>query len=171
MIKVITNEGTSLIARQLAGETLSFTSVKIGTGTVADGEDTLAFTALKSQVKSADINSLAVISSKICQVEAVYSNEGFTERKGITEFGIYAKIGTEEEKLYCYIYAPELIDYMPAYSTDTFTNRIKRFNLEVGTATTVTITVDESAVYVTQAQFKRDSTNSFKAVMASRMFG
>lgn len=171
MIKVITNEGSSLIARQLAGEVLNFTTVKVGTGNVAGGENPLAFTALKTQVKSTDISSIKVISNNIAQVEAVYSNEGFTERLGITEYGIYAKIGNEAEKLYCYMYAPELIDYMPAYSTDTFANRIKRFNLEVGTASEVQLVIDESAVYVTQEQFKRDSTNSFKAVMASRMFG
>lgn len=171
MITIITNEGTSLITRQIAGEILSFTSVKIGTGALADGENAFALTALKTEIKSTGINSLKVVSDTMAEIEAVYSNEGFTERKGITEYGVYAKIGEEAEKLYMYVYAPELIDYMPAYSTDTFTNRIKKFRIEVGTASEVQLLIDESAVYVTQEQFKRDSTNSFKAVMASRMFG
>ena len=54
-----------------------------------------------------------------------------------------------EEKLYCYICRPELAENIPAFSSDTYTKKIKRFRLEIGTADGVTISVDSSIAYVT----------------------
>ena len=47
MIKIITNLGSSMIARSIAGEKLTFTSLKIGTGTVAIEENHYDFSNLK----------------------------------------------------------------------------------------------------------------------------
>lgn len=152
MIKIITNFGSSMIARSIAGEKLTFTSLKIGTGAVAVEENPYDFANLKLEVKTTEINSFEIIQENIVQVEAIYSNEGFLTTQAITEYGIYAKIGDEAEKLYCYMYRPELVDNIPAFSTDTFTKRIKRFKLEIGTADGVTISVDNSIAFVTREE-------------------
>ena len=149
MIKIITNSGASMIARNIAGEKLVFTSLKIGTGTLEEIANPYEFVNLKSEVKSTEISSFEILQEKIIQIEAIYSNEGFLTTQGITEYGIYAKIGDDEERLYCYIYRPELVDNIPAFSSDTYTKKIKRFRLEIGTADGVTISVDSSIAYVT----------------------
>lgn len=148
MIKIIPHTGSSMIARSIAGEKLTFTTLKVGTGIVG-AENPYDFTTLKSQVKSTDINSFKIINENLIQIEAIYSNEGFETAQAITEYGIYAKIGEEEEKLYCYICRPELAENIPAFSSDTYTKKIKRFRLEIGTADGVTISVDSSIAYVT----------------------
>lgn len=169
--RIITAQGESMLARQLAGEILSFTSVKIGRGALIETDVPYNFTAVKELVKSVPIAEPVAVSSEnsnIAILKAIYSNEGFLTATNLIEYGIYAKIGDEEEQLYCYINIPEFI---PAYSTYTFVNKVKKFNIEVGTAESVQMKVNEEEVYVTLAQFKRESTNAFQAAMASRMFG
>lgn len=150
MIKIITNSGASMIARNIAGEKLVFTSLKIGTGTLEEIANPYEFVNLKSEVKSTEISNFEILQEKIIQIEAIYSNEGFLTTQSITEYGIYAKIGDDEERLYCYIYRPELVDNIPAFSSDTFIKRIKRFKLEIGTADGVTIEVNNGILYITR---------------------
>lgn len=168
---VITQTGESMIARQVAGETLNFTSVKVGRGSLLETDVPYNFTAVKQLVKSVPIAEPVRVSSEspnIAVLKAIYSNEEFLTATNVIEYGIYASIGEEEEQLYCYINIPE---YIPAYGTYTFVNKVKYFNIEVGTASDVEMKVNEDTVYVTLAQFKRESTNTYQSIMASRIFG
>lgn len=149
MVKIITSLGSGLMARNITGEKIIFTSLKVGTG-IAGEENPYNFSSLKNQVESTEINNFSLINEKIIEMEAIFSNENFETAQSITEYGIYAKIeGEEEEQLYCYICRPELPENIPAYSSDTLTKKIKRFRIEVGTAENVTVSVDETIVYVT----------------------
>lgn len=160
MRKGITNSGQTMLARSLNGETLSFTGIKIGTGILPESTDLLGLTALINPCLS--ISTIKVyrpsdrnpgLASNQIVIQAQYNNQTFTEAKAITEYGIYAKIGEEEEKLYAYINASELPDNIAAYSSETYVTKVRDFTLTVGNGTTVQVKVDLSSVYPTMQDF------------------
>lgn len=156
----ITHVGQTMLARYLKGEQMTFTSIKIGTGEVAEGADILTLTGLSHEVLS--VNNLLIyrpsekhpnLAENEIILEASYNNREFLEQKKVIEYGIYAKIGEEPEKLYAYINKPESPDYIPSYSSDTYVTRIRTFALYVGNSQNVQALIDLSAVYPTLQQF------------------
>lgn len=147
--KSLTHLGQTMLARQAAGETLTFTSIKIGDGIIAEGTNILLLTGLVNPVKSVDITEILVKNSINTEIKYTFSNEGFETPKAISEIGVYAKIGNESEQLYAYADKSDNIDNVPAFSSDTLVHRISSVIMLVSNASNVKVELDETIVYVT----------------------
>lgn len=146
----LTNGGINMIAESQGSGQLIFTSIKLGDGTTASGEDLKALTDLKNPLLIADISSIDdTTSAGQISLTAVINNANVTTGFFARELGIYAKIGTDgTEKLYAYTNAGNYADYMPDKNTPIDENKIK-VTLVVGNASSVTAIINSSIVYTT----------------------
>ena len=92
---VITNAGINIINRAINGESLEFSSIKIGDGTYTGSEDLKTFTELVGYKNSFNI-SAASVDENILKINATVSNENVSVGYQIKEVGIYGKVGNQE---------------------------------------------------------------------------
>lgn len=157
---VLTTQSSVLRARQLSGEVLTFTNIKIGDGLLTAGQTEANMTALNSLLKTVDISSIERINSNQVQLEIDYSNEGFTSEKYVREFGIFAKIGNEPEVLYAYENTGSKYDTFPAYTTsDTLVRAVLTFILKVAVSGTTQVLIDEDVVFPKREEIKTEVLN------------
>lgn len=150
---VLTAQSSVLRARQLAGELLTFTNVKIGDGILSAGQTESSMTDLNSTLKTVPISSLERINSDQVQLEFNYSNEGFTSEKYVREYGVFAKIGNEAEVLYAYENTNNKYDTFPAYTTsDTLVRAVLSFILKVAVSGTTQVLINENIVFPTHEE-------------------
>lgn len=150
---VLTAQSSVLRARQLSGELLTFTNVKIGDGILSAGQTESSMTDLKSTLKTVPISSLERINSDQVQLEFNYSNEGFTSEKYVREYGVFAKIGNEAEVLYAYENTNNKYDTFPAYTTsDTLVRAVLSFILKVAVSGTTQVLINENIVFPTHEE-------------------
>lgn len=92
---VITNAGINIINRAINGESLEFSSIKIGDGTYTGSEDLKTFTDLVGYKNSFNI-SAASVDGNVLKINATVSNENVSVGYQIKEVGIYGKVGNQE---------------------------------------------------------------------------
>ena len=92
---VITNAGINIINRAINGESLEFSSIKIGDGTYTGSEDLKTFTELIGHKNTFNI-SAAVVDGNVLKINATVSNENVSVGYQIKEVGIYGKVGNQE---------------------------------------------------------------------------
>lgn len=92
---VITNAGINIINRAINGESLEFSSIKIGDGTYTGVEDLRALTELVGYKNTFNI-SAASVDENILKINATVSNENVSVGYQIKEVGIYGKVGKQE---------------------------------------------------------------------------
>jgi phage-related tail fiber protein len=146
----LTNAGINMMAESQGDGQLTFTSIKLGDGSLADGEDIKALTAVKNPMLTANINTIDTSTAGQVSLTAIISNAAVTTGFFAREIGVYAKIGTDgKEQLYAYSNAGNYADYMTDNKTPVDENKIK-ITLVVGAAANVTAIIDASLVYATQ---------------------
>lgn len=113
---VITNVGKQQYAKAISGATLTFTRVKIGSGSPTVDPETLTdIVSLSAQapIKSIDTTSNAGVAKITIEV----SNENIDTSIGIREIGIYCRNSTDNtETLYAYAHSETDIDVIPSSS-------------------------------------------------------
>lgn len=92
---VITNAGINIINRAINGESLEFSSIKIGDGTYTGSEDLKTFTDLVGYKNTFNI-SAASVDGNVLKINATVSNESVSVGYQIKEVGIYGKVGNQE---------------------------------------------------------------------------
>lgn len=92
---VITNAGINIINRAINGESLEFSSIKIGDGTYTGSEDLKTFTDLVGYKNTFNI-SAASVDGNVLKINATVSNENVSVGYQIKEVGIYGKVGNQE---------------------------------------------------------------------------
>lgn len=92
---VITNAGINIINRAINGESLEFSSIKIGDGTYTGSEDLRTFTDLVGYKNTFNI-SAASVDGNVLKINATVSNENVNVGYQIKEVGIYGKVGNQE---------------------------------------------------------------------------
>lgn len=92
---VITNVGINIINRAINGESLEFSSIKIGDGTYTGSEDLKTFTDLVGYKNTFNI-SAASVDGNVLKINATVSNESVSVGYQIKEVGIYGKVGNQE---------------------------------------------------------------------------
>lgn len=92
---VITNAGINIINRAINGESLEFSSIKIGDGTYTGSEDLKTFTDLVGYKNTFNI-SAASVDGNVLKINATVSNENVNVGYQIKEVGIYGKVGNQE---------------------------------------------------------------------------
>ena len=143
---VVTTAGKEMIVQAQNGHTLTFTRVALGDGTLAEGEDMLALTAIKSEKLSANISSFLDKGNGQYQLKFNVNNTtldtGFWHR----EIGVMAKIDDGDEELYAYSYAGAAANFLYDKTTPV-QERFVNIDVLIGSATDVTVVIDGSVVY------------------------
>ena len=142
----LTNAGINLQTKALAGETITFTKIKMGDGKL-NGSPVSPLTNL--------INSIVVIedlvgtkkSTSDYEISAFFSNESITSGFWWREIGVFAKGSDGTEVLYCYANAGDAGDYIPVVTEQ----RIEKYlyvSFAVGNAENVTLNINQSDTFV-----------------------
>ncbi|OUO32242.1 phage tail protein [Olsenella sp. An293] len=105
----ITNLGTALLARVMAGEGgLTFTRIVLGDGNMPSSQSPATMTDVVSPRAQASITKAVVSDGQTAVVGARFTNEEQDEAFTWRELGLYAKVGGDaDDVLYSYGYTPE----------------------------------------------------------------
>lgn len=144
----LTDAGKNLLLRALAGETITFTKMQLGSGAAQTADNAAA---LKNPVVSLPLTSIEV-GNEYVTLSSYFSNSSLTEGFRVTEMGIFAKDPddtSDATKEILYAIGNSSVndaDYIPAK-----TDRIYEVQLDtlvfVGDVENITATINGSLVY------------------------
>lgn len=144
----LTGAGKNLLLRALAGETITFTKMQLGSGAAQTADNAAA---LKNPVVSLPLTSIEV-GNEYVTLSSYFSNSSLNEGFHVTEMGIFAKDPdntSDATKEILYALGNSSVndaDYIPAK-----TDRIYEVQLDtmvfVGDVENITATVNSSLVY------------------------
>jgi hypothetical protein len=100
----ITVSGRALITQLIAGETIEFTRVVVGSGSMPDGVEPIDMTELVSPVANAS-STVPIVENGVLLLTVEYRNDmngGLQTGFWLSEFGIYAKTDKSPEVLLYY---------------------------------------------------------------------
>lgn len=146
----LTNAGKALYYANIGGQGISFTTIKLGKGTLSTAIANL--TDLVDTVVTIEA-ALSNGNGSYVDVSGSFSNAGMTEGFYWREIGVFAADPNypddrSHDVLYCYQNAYDTADFIPAASVETVEKRIT-VPLIVGDAETVSCLLDPSLVYAT----------------------
>lgn len=144
----LTNVGINEQARAQAGNTLTFSIIKMGSGNHTG--DVATMTDLVQPKLTASVVAISLV-DRTCTVEAHFTNAGLTEGFYWREIGLYVKDSNGKDVLYAYAYATNA-DYVPATESDIYTKRV-RIAVAVGSATNITFTLNPQT-YIDQVTYE-----------------
>lgn len=152
---VFTSAGKTLQMRALGGETLTFTSIKLGDGQITS-QSIAALTGLINTIASVPITKSSR-TDKYFSVSGSFTNQAVTTGFYWREIGLFAADpdypdDRTKDILYCYQNAYNLAEYIAAGGSEII-EKVIRLNVVVGNATTVTALIDSSTVFLTQEEF------------------
>ena len=146
---ILTNKGRELLARAVAGETLTFTKIGFGSG-LYEGEKKEA-EELADQKNIFFINQIKKTDVGQVSLKSVITNRNVETGYHIKEIGIYAVCGNEEEVLYAYNTAVEA-DYLPPFNGNNLIELEYQNYIVIDQAERVTAIIDPSATYLTKEE-------------------
>ena len=146
---VLTNKGRELLAKAVAGETLTFTKISFGNGLYeGDKKEIEELTGLKNTFF---INQIKKTGAGQVSLKTVITNRLVETGYHIKEIGIYAVCGSEEEVLYAYNTAVEA-DYLPPFNGNNLIELEYQNYIVIDQAENVTAVIDTSATYLTKEE-------------------
>lgn len=152
----LTQKGLDMAINADKSKKLIYTHIGIGDGRLANNEDILNLTAMKSRKIYADISDINNDTNNQVTLETIVSNKVVTQGFYAREIGIYAKLGeTGQEVLYGYANAGDNCDYMPD-KTQPIDELKLRITLIVGNVDNVTAIVNSSIIFITLADCRRE---------------
>ena len=136
-----TNAGRQLQTRVIAGDTLTFTAIKLGDGTMTT-EPIAALTDLIHGIITLPVHEVRR-NADYAEVTGVFQNAGLSSGFYWREIGIFAADpdypnDRSHDILYCYQNAAELAEYIPSASSAVI-EKIIRVACVVGDAENVTV--------------------------------
>jgi hypothetical protein len=152
----LTQKGLDMAINADKSKKLIYTHIGIGDGRLANNEDILTLTAMKSRKIYADISDINNDTNNQVTIETVVSNKVVNEGFYAREIGIYAKLGnTGQEVLCAYANAGDNADYMPDKSQPIDELKL-RITLIVGNVDNVTAVINSSIIFITLADCRRE---------------
>lgn len=152
--RVITEDGTKLILKTLAGEPMTFTRIALGNGT----NEVLPrkMTALQNEVIDATLTKCETGIGCVT-LSFKFDNSGVEDGFYLREAGIFAKDAEENEYLYAYLNTatPEFI---PPNTDDYITSLEEEIIIAVGDAEKVTAIISEFGGYATKEELNAHLT-------------
>ena len=146
---ILTNKGRELLAKAVAGETLTFTKIGFGDG-LFDGEKKEA-EELAGLKNIFFINQIKKTAPGQVSLKTVITNRNIETGYHIREIGIYAVCEGEEEVLYAYNTAIEA-DYLPPFNGNNLIELEYQNYIVIDQAEKVTAIIDPSATYLTKEE-------------------
>ena len=150
--KTITSKGLELLSSALAGNTLEFTRIVMGSGTY-EGDIGL-IESLVSQKQTLDIKSITRKGSQVV-LSTTLLQSAIVEDFYWKELGVFAKGTDGVEKLYMYGSASET-SYI---SKDMLNEKMINVGVLVSNATNITATINNSLVYLSREELQEHDDN------------
>ena len=144
---ILTEKGRELLAKGLAGETITFTKMATGDGTSLTSERER--TALVNQITTLPILNINVKRNGTCEINALLTNKSVTTGFYIKELGIFAHGNDNVEILYAYNISTSP-DFVPPFSANNVVEIEYVDTIIVDQVTNVTAVIDPSITYITK---------------------
>lgn len=149
----ITAQGRNLITSLIAGETIEFTKVMVGSGKMPDGTDPMDMTALVNPIAAA-ASSVPIVENSVLSMVVEYRNDmngGLTEGFWLNEFGIFAKTANTDETLLYYATLGDSPQPVNAYKDNRIDIRRYPISIELEVDADVKVSYNPSA-FITSAE-------------------
>ena len=144
---ILTEKGRELLAKGLAGETITFTKMAIGDGTSLTSERER--TELVNQITTLPILNINAKKNGTCEINALLTNKSVTTGFYIKELGIFAHGNDNVEILYAYNISTSP-DFVPPFSANNVVEIEYVDTIIVDQVTNVTAVIDPSITYITK---------------------
>ena len=144
---ILTGKGRELLAKGLAGETITFTKMAIGDGTLLTSERER--TELVNQITTLPILNINVKRNGTCEINALLTNKSVTTGFYIKELGIFAHGNDNVEILYAYNISTSP-DFVPPFSANNVVEIEYVDTIIVDQVANVTAVIDPSITYITK---------------------
>lgn len=144
---ILTEKGRELLAKGLAGETITFTKMAIGDGTSLTSERER--TTLVNQITTLPILNINVKRNGTCEINALLTNKSVTTGFYIKELGIFAHGNDNVEILYAYNISTSP-DFVPPFSANNVVEIEYVDTIIVDQVANVTAVIDPSITYITK---------------------
>ena len=144
---ILTEKGRELLAKGLAGETITFTKMAIGDGTSLTSERER--TELVNQITTLPILNINVKRNGTCEINALLTNKSVTTGFYIKELGIFAHGNDNVEILYAYNTSTSP-DFVPPFSVNNVVEIEYVDTIIVDQVANVTAVIDPSITYITK---------------------
>ena len=144
---ILTEKGRELLAKGLAGETITFTRMAIGDGTSLTSERER--TELVNQITTLPILNINVKRNGTCEINALLTNKSVTTGFYIKELGIFAHGNDNVEILYAYNISTSP-DFVPPFSANNVVEIEYVDTIIVDQVANVTAVIDPSITYITK---------------------
>ena len=144
---ILTEKGRELLAKGLAGETITFTKMAIGDGTSLTSERER--TALVNQITTLPILNINVKRNGTCEINVLLTNKSVTTGFYIKELGIFAHGNDNVEILYAYNISTSP-DFVPPFSANNVVEIEYVDTIIVDQVANVTAVIDPSITYITK---------------------
>ena len=143
----LTDSGKALLMRAIAGETLTFTRLAIGSGALASGQDQDALTALIHEELSITPASLDDSQTGLIAISGDFDSADITEDFVWRELGVFAKGEDNVELLYAYANDGAAAGTLKAITTDILTEQTLTLIVEIDDAENVTAIFNPHTMY------------------------
>lgn len=144
---ILTEKGRELLAKGLAGETITFTRMAIGDGTSLTSERER--TELVNQITTLPILNMNAKKNGTCEINALLTNKSVTTGFYIKELGIFAHGNDNVEILYAYNTSTSS-DFVPPFSANNVVEIEYVDTIIVDQVENVTAVIDPSITYITK---------------------
>lgn len=144
---ILTEKGRELLAKGLAGETITFTKMAIGDGTTATSEREM--TALVNQITTLPLLNVDTKGNGTCEINALLTNKSVTTGFYIRELGIFAHGNDNVEILYAYNTSANT-DYLPPFSANNVVEIEYIDTIIVDQVENITATINPAVSYITK---------------------
>ena len=144
---ILTEKGRELLAKGLAGETITFTKMAIGDGTTATSEREM--TALVNQITTLPLLNVDTKGNGTCEINALLTNKSVTTGFYIRELGIFAHGNDNVEILYAYNTSANA-DYLPPFSANNVVEIEYIDTIIVDQVENINATIDPAVSYITK---------------------
>jgi len=144
---ILTEKGRELLAKGLAGETITFTKMAIGDGISLTSERER--TELVNQITTLPILNINAKKNGTCEINALLTNKSVTTGFYIKELGIFAHGNDNVEILYAYNTSTSP-DFVPPFSANNVVEIEYVDTIIVDQVANVTAVIDPSITYITK---------------------
>ncbi|MGN1117989.1 MAG: hypothetical protein ACI4RU_05205 [Acutalibacteraceae bacterium] len=154
----LTGAGTSMLIRAISGgEQLTFTKFKIGNGNEGNIS---TITDLSNPLVDFGIIDIDKSNPGFCKIVGKFSDADIDSDFQLREFGLFAKIGDEEELLYAYAYDGNNAGMLKAHGSEVTCEQTVSMIIAVGEAEHVTAILSESALFASKEAFDSHVKNT-----------
>lgn len=142
---ILTNKGRVLQAKVEAGETLSLTKLKLGSGIIGEGQSLEALTDLVSPEQNLGIAEKTALENGLTEIKATITNAGLEEGYYVRELGVFAQDPDEGEILYA-VTTDTAPDYLPAQGSATVLSQEFAIYIATSNVNHIEATIDPTAL-------------------------